>query len=548
MRIPALTLIALIPYALASPILNLAPLHKAGKHIDDHYIVVLRKGVEHATLQTHLLQIEQSFTDSPQFISSDGESKTGGIKKVYTPTSSGHGYFGYAGSFSRETLDLIRSSPEVAYVEHDQVISVDFIPGNGITDDATQYPASQAELAPIYTPDIVHALSSPWGLARISHRNALTLGTLQRYDYSNHAVEEDKEVDVYVVDTGVNVAHVELQGRAVWGKTIPSGAMDKDGNGHGSHCAGTIASRKYGVAKGANVVAVKVLGDNGSGTLSDVIGGIEWAVNSADDKLQAYLAEVKKTNGKPKRAYKGAIISMSLGGGKSQATDDAVNAAVDAGVIVVVAAGNENRDCDTSSPARAKKVITVGASTLGDERAYFSNYGTGININAPGLNILSIWNTGNTSTNTISGTSMACPHVAGWAAYVLEIYGTETLPLKSQKELNALTILAGEAPTSAELDAEAQEDSIASLSLSSIISAAYHSLPAIAKSFIPASQFTFTWVAPAPKQPQEKLLTPNQIKGLIIKLATKDILGNLPEGTPNVLLYNNATEVAKGRK
>jgi cerevisin len=117
--------------------------------------------------------------------------------------------------------------------------------------------------------------SAPWGLARISHRPALSLSTFTKYAYSSHALDSHGGVDVYVIDTGINIAHVEFEGRARWGKTIPRGAKDFDGNGHGSHCAGTIGSRKYGVAKGVNLVAVKVLGDNGSGTLADVIAGIQ---------------------------------------------------------------------------------------------------------------------------------------------------------------------------------------------------------------------------------------------------------------------------------
>lgn len=444
-----------------------------------------------------------------------------------------------AGAFTQDTLESIRSNPLVDYVEHDQVISVNFIQQDGTAPSSSESSFHEIESKDgQYPSDVIHSLSSPWGLARISHRAPLTLGTLQRYDYSKHALDEDKEVDVYVVDTGVNIDHVELQGRAKWGKTIPSGSADKDGNGHGSHCAGTIASRKYGVAKGANIIAVKVLGDNGSGTLSEVIGGIEWAVDAAEARERAYKAEYAATNGNVKRAYKGAVISMSLGGGKSQATDDAVNAAVDSGVTVVVAAGNDNRDCDSSSPARAAKVITVGASTLGDEKAYFSNFGKGININAPGLNILSIWNTGNTSTNTISGTSMACPHVAGWVAYVKEIYGTPTLPYKSRKELNDLTRLAGAEPTDAELAAEEAEQG-------SWASAALSILPESVMSLLPLPEFILSAVAPHKKPVEDGLLTPNQVKGLMTLLATRDILTKLPSGTPNVLLYNNATTVAK---
>lgn len=141
---------------------------------------------------------------------------------------------------------------------------------------------------------------------------------------------------MYIIDTGINVDHVEFGGRASWGKTIPQNDVDEDGNGHGTHCAGTIASAKYGVAKAAHVIAVKVLGSNGSGTMSDVVAGVEWATSAAKTKDDAAKAEFAATG---KTSHKGSVANMSLGGGKSRALDDAVNAAVDEGVHFAVAAG-----------------------------------------------------------------------------------------------------------------------------------------------------------------------------------------------------------------
>jgi cerevisin len=171
------------------------------------------------------------------------------------------------------------------------------------------------------------------GLARISHRPKLTFSTFTKYVYDS---EGGDGVDVYVVDTGINIDHVEFEGRASWGKTIPDNDQDEDGNGHGSHCAGTVASRKYGVAKKANLIAVKVLGSNGSGTMSDVVGGVTWAANAAYKKKQLAEAEFAKTG---KTSHKGSVANMSLGGGKSQALDDAVNKAVRSGLHFAVAAG-----------------------------------------------------------------------------------------------------------------------------------------------------------------------------------------------------------------
>jgi len=253
--------------------------------------------------------------------------------------------------------------------------------------------------------------NAPWGLARISHRDSLSFGTFNKYLYSEDGGEG---VDVYVIDTGTNIEHVDFEGRAHWGKTIPANDVDKDGNGHGTHCSGTIAGKKYGVAKKASIYAVKVLGSNGSGTMSDVVKGVEYAALSHVDNVEA------SKKGK-KKGFKGSAANMSLGGGKSVTLELAVNAAVDAGINFAVAAGNDNQDSCGYSPAAAEKAVTVGASTLVDERAYFSNYGKCNDIFAPGLNILSTWTGSKYATNTISGTSMASPHVAGLLAYFLSL-------------------------------------------------------------------------------------------------------------------------------
>jgi cerevisin len=249
--------------------------------------------------------------------------------------------------------------------------------------------------------------NAPWGLARISHRESLTFGDFNKYLY---AADAGEGVDVYVIDTGTNTEHVDFEGRAHWGKTIPVNDADEDGNGHGTHCSGTVAGKKYGVAKKANVYAVKVLRSNGSGTMSDVVKGVEWAANSHTQKVK-----------KGKKGFKGSAANMSLGGGKSPALDRAVNSAVAAGIHFAVAAGNDNADSCNYSPAAAENAITVGASALDDSRAYFSNYGPCNDIFAPGLSILSTWIGSKYAVNTISGTSMASPHIAGLLAYYLSL-------------------------------------------------------------------------------------------------------------------------------
>lgn len=253
--------------------------------------------------------------------------------------------------------------------------------------------------------------NAPWGLARISHREGLSFSTFNKYFYS---ADGGEGVDVYVIDTGTNVEHVDFEGRAHWGKTIPLNDEDVDGNGHGTHCSGTVAGKKYGVAKKANVYAVKVLKSNGSGTMSDVVKGVEFAAES-------HIKKVKEAKKGSKKGFKGSTANMSLGGGKSPALDAAVNGAVQAGIHFAVAAGNDNADSCNYSPAAAEQAVTVGASTLLDERAYFSNYGKCNDIFAPGLNILSTWIGSKYAVNTISGTSMASPHIAGLLAYYLSL-------------------------------------------------------------------------------------------------------------------------------
>lgn len=250
---------------------------------------------------------------------------------------------------------------------------------------------------------------APWGLARISHRSQLGFGTFNQYLY---AAEGGEGVDVYVIDTGTNVDHVDFEGRAHWGKTIPANDEDADGNGHGTHCSGTVGGKKYGVAKKANIYAVKVLKSNGSGTMADVVKGVEFAAESHIKKVKSASRDKK---------FKGSTANMSLGGGKSPALDAAVNGAVDAGLHFAVAAGNDNANSCNYSPAAAENAVTVGASTLSDERAYFSNYGKCNDIFAPGLNIKSTWIGSKYATNTISGTSMASPHIAGLLAYYLSL-------------------------------------------------------------------------------------------------------------------------------
>ncbi|CAN5808226.1 S8 family peptidase [soil metagenome] len=232
-----------------------------------------------------------------------------------------------------------------------------------------------------------------WGLDRIDQRDRPTDGN---YNYT----PTGSGVNAYIIDTGIRRTHAQFGGRAFVGyDAIGDGQNSNDCNGHGTHVAGTVGGSTYGVAKAVRLYAVRVLSCTGSGSNSGVIAGVDW---------------VKNNHVKP------AVANMSLGGGASSALDTAVNNAIAAGVTFAVAAGNDNLDACNYSPARAVNAITVGSTTSTDARSSFSNYGTCLDIFAPGSSITSAWYTSDTATNTISGTSMASPHVAGVAALYLQ--------------------------------------------------------------------------------------------------------------------------------
>ncbi|MCC0096211.1 S8 family peptidase [Streptomyces flavotricini] len=232
-----------------------------------------------------------------------------------------------------------------------------------------------------------------WGLDRIDqHPLPLDNG----YTYPDKAGEG---VTAYIIDTGVRISHTEFGGRASYGfDAIDNDNTAQDGHGHGTHVAGTVAGNSYGVAKKAKIVGVRVLDNNGSGTTEQVVAGIDWVTQ---------------------HAVKPAVANMSLGGGADSALDTAVRNSIASGITYGVAAGNESTDASSKSPARVAEAITVGATTSTDAKASYSNYGSILDIFAPGSSITSSWGTGDTATNTISGTSMATPHVVGAAALYL---------------------------------------------------------------------------------------------------------------------------------
>jgi subtilisin family serine protease len=298
---------------------------------------------------------------------------------------------GFSVELSEQQAQLLAASPLVKYVEEDSVVQA----------DTTQSGAT-------------------WGIDRIDQRD-LPLSTTYTYNATGAGVK------AYIIDTGINIAHNEFGGRAINGFDAVDNALPAaDCNGHGTHVSGTVGGSTYGVAKGVTLVAVRVLDCNGSGTNAGVIAGVNWVASD-------------HAAGQP------AVANMSLGGGVSQALDDAVNAAIADGVTFGVAAGNGDAlgnavNACNGSPSRVANAITVSATSTNDTKASFANFGTCVDIFAPGVNITSSWYSSNTATNTISGTSMATPHVVGAAALYLSTNTSATPAAVASALINNSTL------------------------------------------------------------------------------------------------------------
>ncbi len=284
---------------------------------------------------------------------------------------------GFAAALPQQALEAIRRNPNVAYVEADQTVTL----FGGIQ------PAPPS-----------------WGLDRVDQR---TLPLSASYTWGSSGAG----VSVYIIDTGIRTTHQDFGGRAVWDFNAVRRDPDTDCHGHGTHVAGTVGGSTYGIAKGVTLHAVKVLDCAGNGRWSGIIAGIDWVTANA---------------------VKPAVANMSIGGDYNQAVNDAVTSSVASGITYSIAAGNSSTDACTFSPASTPGALTIGASTKVDGQASYSNFGSCVDLYAPGSFILSAFNRSDTDAVYLSGTSMATPHVAGAAALYLE-----THPGASQAEVTA---------------------------------------------------------------------------------------------------------------
>ncbi|KAL6866366.1 hypothetical protein ACO1O0_002474 [Amphichorda felina] len=378
-------LLGAIPAAFAAP----APADKRVKPevIPNKYIVTLKEDV--ADFKSHVAWVGDVHKRSLS------RRDTSGIEKEFHIKN----FNAYVGEFDEATIEEIKNSPDVYDVEADQVWH--------LFDEVHEEPRDDE----FSTAALVTQTGAPWGLGTVSHR---TPGSTS-YIYDSSA---GSGTYAYIVDTGILSTHNEFVGRASTGYNAVGGS-DADANGHGTHVAGTIGGTTYGVAKKTTIIAVKVFQGSSSST-SIILDGFNWAVNDIIAK--------GRTNT--------AAISMSLGGGYSSAFNTAVNNAYSSGVLSVVAAGNDNANAANYSPASAANAITVGSIDSAWARSSFSNYGAIVDIFAPGSSILSSWIGSNSATNTISGTSMATPHVTGLVLYLRSLEGLTTA--NAAARLNAL--------------------------------------------------------------------------------------------------------------
>ncbi|KAI8953308.1 peptidase S8/S53 domain-containing protein [Xylaria longipes] len=325
---------------------------------------LIRVTDEHRVPDMYIVKMRDGFTalDTDDTIAAH----TTDARHIYSATS----FKGFAKSLNDTSVQSLRANPNVEYVQED---------------------------SQFYMSDYATQENAPYGIARISHRN--------RGD--NSYIRDDSDGDgtcVYVIDTGIKIDHPDFGGRASWAANFADDE-DIDGAGHGTYVAGIVGSNSYGVAKKTQLLAVKVFRNDGTADGNNIIAAIDWVAQDAQSR----------------DCPKGTVANLSLGGGKSQASNDAVAGLVNAGTFVAVASGNDNVDAANTSPASELSACTVSASDENDAKAGFSNYGSVVDIWAPGTNIESTSYEGGST--TASGTSASSPIIAGLGAYLLSLEG-----------------------------------------------------------------------------------------------------------------------------
>ncbi|KAH9816263.1 subtilisin protease [Melampsora americana] len=379
------------------------------------YIVILSKNATASRFISQLkMLIDQDMT-APQ-----DQSKIG---YVYAENI----LHGFSARLVGRAFEFVARSPEVEAIVPDTKMTTlpildsisEYLSPTGVSAESADGSAAATDSGGGY---LIQKGTAPWNLQRMSQRPKITANgkdpgkTIFNYSYQE---PDGKGVIVYVLDTGARATHADFEGRVEFAAQFGGYAM-WDGNGHGTHCAGVITGRRWGVAKAAKVRAVKVLSDEGGGATSDIIAGIQFVVD-----------QFRKTG------YPPTVASLSLGGGRNTALDRVVQNAIDLGVHFVVAAGNNNGDSCLSSPAACPDANVVAASDIDDTRAPYSNWGSCVDFFAPGSNVTSAWYSSDKATARISGTSMAAPHVAALMAYHLSQHNMSTKAMTEMLRRNS---------------------------------------------------------------------------------------------------------------